>query len=191
VTQRIHWQLTPDAWNSFLAVLDGDPSRAGEKYEALRGKLITFFRQRQCTAPEDLADESLNRVIRKSQEEPILNLPAFVLGVARRVASETYRSDRIEPLEVEPAIAPADPEKDPAVAQLSDCMDECIAHLFPQERELILEYYGHEKSDKIKTKKEMSGNLGISATALRVRAFRIRKQIEGCVAVCMERARDR
>jgi RNA polymerase sigma factor (sigma-70 family) len=190
VTQRIHWQLTQEAWNSFLAVLDSDSARAGEKYEALRGKLITFFRQRQCTAPEDLADETLNRVIRKSQEEPILNPPAFVLGVARRVAAETYRSKRIEPLEVDAAIVPPDPEEDPAAAQLGDCMDECIARLIPRERELIIEYYGHEKNEKIKTKKKMSGNLGISATALRVRAFRIRKQIEGCVAVCMERAGD-
>jgi DNA-directed RNA polymerase specialized sigma24 family protein len=172
-------------------MLDSDPSRAGEKYEALRGKLITFFRQRQCISPEDLADEALNRVIRKSQEEQILNLPAFVLGVARRVAAETYRSNRIDPIEVDPAVVPPDPEDEPAAAPLSNCMDECVARLFPRERELILEYYGHEKSDKIKTKKRMSGSLGISATALRVRAFRIRKQIEGCVAVCMERARGR
>jgi len=191
VTQRIHWQLTQETWNAFLAMLDSDPSRAGEKYEALRGKLITFFRQRQCISPEDLADEALNRVIRKSQEEQILNLPAFVLGVARRVAAETYRSNRIDPIEVDPAVVPPDPEDEPAAAPLSNCMDECVARLFPRERELILEYYGHEKSDKIKTKKRMSGSLGISATALRVRAFRIRKQIEGCVAVCMERARGR
>jgi DNA-directed RNA polymerase specialized sigma24 family protein len=189
VIQRIHWQLTQEAWNSFLAVLDNDHSRAGEKYEAIRRKLITFFRQRQCRSPEDLADETLNRVIRKSQEEQILNLPAFVLGVARRVAAETYRSNRVDPIETDPAVAPADPEDEPGTAQLSDCLDECLGRLFLQERELILEYYGHEKSDKIITKKRMSGRLEISATALRVRAFRIRKQIEGCVAACMERVR--
>ncbi len=186
VTHKRAWDLTQEAWDSFLALLDPDEEEAGRKYESLRRKLITMFRSRQCIPPEDWADETLDRAIRKSQAEQIQNLPCYVLGVARRVASETYRSHRTEEIDADVPAPP--PEVDSAAEQdrRMDCLEKCMQGLFPNERELIIEYYRYEKRLKIQTKMNMAGNMGISSGNLRVRAFRIRQQLERCVRGCVK-----
>jgi hypothetical protein len=49
----------------FLACLDPDPARTGEKYEALREALVKFLDWRGALFPEELVDETFNRVARK------------------------------------------------------------------------------------------------------------------------------
>src|SRR4051794_6059062 len=53
------------AFNELLSWLDPDPEAAGRQYELIRQKLITLFTCRRCMFPEDLADETINRVTRK------------------------------------------------------------------------------------------------------------------------------
>jgi len=50
------------------------------------------------------------------------------------------------------------------------------------ERALILNYYLNEKGQKIEDKRRIASSMGIAATALRVRAYRIRRRLEDCVA---------
>ena len=57
--------LTKEEFDELLSWLDTDPDRAGEKYEAIRHRLITIFLNRQCYEAEDLADETINRVAKK------------------------------------------------------------------------------------------------------------------------------
>src|SRR5438132_6489695 len=83
------WVLTQDAFDRFLDSLDADRERAGEKYELLRLKLIKFFEWHDALEPEELADETVNRVARKIYEgEVIENLNAYIFGAARQLASE-------------------------------------------------------------------------------------------------------
>jgi DNA-directed RNA polymerase specialized sigma24 family protein len=66
--------------------LDPDPARAGEKYEALREALVEFLDWRGALFPEELVDETFNRVMRKLEEvETIRDLPTYCQGVARLV----------------------------------------------------------------------------------------------------------
>jgi DNA-directed RNA polymerase specialized sigma24 family protein len=51
-----------------------------------------------------------------------------------------------------------------------------------RERALILDYYRHDKRGKIEDKRRIAATLGIEPTALRVRAYRIRRRLEDCVA---------
>jgi len=51
----------------------------------------------------------------------------------------------------------------------------------PGQHALILDYYQHDKSRKIECKRRIAATLGIEPTALRVRAYRIRRQLEECV----------
>jgi len=54
--------------------------------------------------------------------------------------------------------------------------------LIPErQRALILNYYQHDKGQKVEDKRRIAATLGIAATALRVRAYRIRRQLEDCV----------
>ena len=171
------WELTQQSWCGFLNILDADRTSAGEKYEALRSRLITFFRARDCEPAEDWADETLDRVIRRSGEIQIADLSSFALGVARRVASEAHRSNRTEPLgEQVPAASPFREEEDDAL--LREYLALCLQRLPAADRELLIRYYEYEKSEKIQNKKDIAEALGISTATLRVRVCRLRRQLE-------------
>jgi hypothetical protein len=57
--------LKPEAFAGFLSLLSSDPDLAGEEYEELRRQLIKFFEWRGSFCADQLADETLNRVVRK------------------------------------------------------------------------------------------------------------------------------
>ncbi len=58
---KSEWTLSAEALGRFLAGLDPDSDRAGEKYESLRLALMKFFDWRGAHFPEDLADETIKR----------------------------------------------------------------------------------------------------------------------------------
>ena len=63
-----NWLLTKEAFDALLGWLDPNREVAGQKYEDIRRRLITIFSCRGCAEPEDLADETINRVIRRAQQ---------------------------------------------------------------------------------------------------------------------------
>src|SRR5215471_18128387 len=83
------WSLTKDGFDRLLASLDPDRDVAALQYERLRAKLINYFDWRDCPAPEDHADEAINRVIRKlSEGEDFRDISTYVLGIARMMLLE-------------------------------------------------------------------------------------------------------
>jgi DNA-directed RNA polymerase specialized sigma24 family protein len=174
MSRKAQFVLTQGPFDRFLARLDPDREQAGKKYEILRCKLITFFRYRDCPEAEDLTDETMDRVIRKQGGEEIQEVIPYVLAFARRVASEAHRRELPGP--PPPAPPPGGWER-----QL-EILDGCMELLPRRQRALILDYYQHDKSQKIEDKRRIAATLGIAATALRVRAYRIRRRLEDCVA---------
>src|SRR5437870_12644858 len=84
--------LTSEAFAKFLACLDADGQRAGEKYEDLRRTLIRFFEWRGAPFPEEHADETFNRVARKLGEGvQIKNVGGYCYEVARLVHLEALK----------------------------------------------------------------------------------------------------
>src|SRR5689334_23839809 len=59
------WTLEPAAFQELLDWLAPDPETAGQQYELIRQKLIALFQCRACAFPDELADETINRVVRK------------------------------------------------------------------------------------------------------------------------------
>ena len=87
------WVLTQQAFDKLLACLNQDRTRAAERYEKIRRKLITFFEGRGCLHAEDLTDDTINRVARRLSEgtEIYSDDPTnFFFGVARRVLQEYW-----------------------------------------------------------------------------------------------------
>ena len=83
---------TPEAFARLLACLDAAPDQAAAKYEELRQSLVTFFAFRNVADPEDLADETLNRVayrLSEGQEITTGNPSYYFYAVARNVWRET------------------------------------------------------------------------------------------------------
>jgi hypothetical protein len=88
--QEIDWELTEEVFAKFLACLAPDPARAGEKYEARCGALVKFLDCRGAFFPEELVDETFNRVTWKlEQGETIHDLPTYCHGVARLIVLQS------------------------------------------------------------------------------------------------------
>ena len=65
-SQKSKADLTREALDRLLHWLDRDRDRAGQRYEQIRSGLIKVFLCRGAVDPEELADETINRVARKS-----------------------------------------------------------------------------------------------------------------------------
>jgi len=184
------WVLTDQSLRRFLSVLDEDPERAGEQYEILRRKLMRFFGWRGSATPEELTDETLNRLARKIDEgEAIRNLADYVGGMARFVWLEALKEqerarDAFEELRAESKYS------SPADSARVECFEFCLEGLLSESRTLILDYYRAERSDKIKLRRQLAEKLGIPLNALRIRAHRIRLQLEKCVGDCLRKSEE-
>lgn len=186
-TRKKGWALTQDALDRLLAQLDADRERAGEVYEGVRLKLVKFFEWRGAKAPEDHADETINRVARKIEEgEEIRNLSAYFLGVARLVLLEVFKEIEGERAALEQLPSLVMGESEQADAR-RECFELCLQNLPVESRELIVEYYREERTAKIVSRKGLAERLGIPLNALRIRAHRIRSRLEECVRECVER----
>jgi DNA-directed RNA polymerase specialized sigma24 family protein len=150
--------------------------------------LMKLFDWRGALFPEECADETLNRVIRKIDEgQTIRDIPTFCQGVARLVFLETLKSPdskRANLEDLSPAVltAPDPPERDPR----QECFGRCLNELPPESRRLILQYYSEVKRKKIDNRLAMAELLGIPLNALRSRAQRVRNRLEDCVNRCMK-----
>lgn len=175
-------EVTRENFASFLEWLGPDKDRAGEEYERLRFRLRTFFSQRHCTFADELADETINRVILKSAEEKIDNKLAYCYGVARNVYRESLRKERTHVDIDEVTIAAKAPEE-PAFS--SECLDKCLEKLPPESKTLLLDYFSEAKMAKIQLHKRISEGLKTTQTALRMRVMRTKEKLKVCVQECM------
>lgn len=184
------WELTGEALESLLTLLDDDREQAAHKYEQIRRRLVQLFLWRGSRVPEELADETINRVARKlgegleiQSEDPY----RYFCGVAHLVFKELLRRDQrqrrsLQEIRHHPMPEPATPDTEERLV----CLERCLAKLERGDRELILQFYRGEKSRRISRRKDLAARLGISVNALRVRAHRLRAKLETCTAACLE-----
>ena len=189
------WALSADSFNRLLEGLNPDRELAGEEYEHLRRVLVTFFDWRGCAFPEDLADETFNRVARRMEEgEIIRNLPDYCYGVARRLALEVLpkqSKQEDEPLEFEQLSAPEeDSEERRSREQMYECFEHCLKQLSPENQELVIQYYQTEKRAKIDNRIALANKLGVSLNVLRVRVYRLRATLEDCINRCLNEKKN-
>ena len=181
------WVLTGEALDRFLSCLDANPDHAGRKYEAIRQKLVKIFDWRGARFPEECADETINRVVRKLEYgQEIRDIPTYCQGVARLVFLEALkkaenRQVSLDELKSVP-VAPVLPEDDSAQR---NCFVRCLSELPIESRQLILQYYEDERRVKINNRQAMADQLGIPLNALRSRVQRIRDKMEQCIAHCL------
>ena len=189
---RKEWVLTREALALFLACLDADSEAAGRKYELIRQKLVKIFDWRGVRFPEECADETINRVVRKlEQGDTIRDVPTYCQGVARLVALEALKkveNRQVSLDEAETVSAPhAFPDDESAQRK---CFDQCLSKLPAENRQLILQYYEDERRQKINNRQAIADRLGIPLSALRNRVQRIRDKMEQCIRLCVTRARS-
>lgn len=189
------WSLSPSSFNKFLAWLDDGADSEGQKYLEMRGRLTAFFDRKNCFNPDELADETLNRVARRLEEEGKIEseTPAkYCYIVARFVFMESLRQKEFVPLDdvlASPKAAnlmasKADDETETKEKRF-DCLENCTQKLEPEIRQMILRYYYGEERVKIENRRKLAENLGLTMNALSIRACRIRDKLETCVGKCV------
>ena len=182
------WSLSQDSFDELLAWLNPDRDKAGKIYEDIRQRLIKIFTYRGSPIAEDLADETINRVAKKVHEirSTYVGDPSLYFhGVARYVYLE-YVKKRPDPL---PPVLVSEPEESQDSELEYTCLERCISHLTPNNRELVLEYFQDEKRARIDRRKELTERLDISLNALRIRAHRVCASLKKCMRECLETAR--
>lgn len=178
-----------------LASLDPDRDRAAREYENLRTRLIKFFEWRRSPFPEDLADETLERLAgRVETGEAIRNIGAFARGMAINVLRERFQRPPEIPMDV---VALSDlPFHDPRVTErdkVAEVMDverharqrRCLERLPADDLALIRAFHSGDGHDRQQRRKDLARQLGISVNALRIRACRIRARLARCAAASL------
>jgi DNA-directed RNA polymerase specialized sigma24 family protein len=183
------WSLTQPAFDGLLALLGPDRDVAAGRYLEIRRNLVRLFEWRGCPAPEEYADETINRCARKIGDgEAIRDLATYCIGVARMLLLEMGRdrARQARPLEEapEPHVVPQEPEDDPD--RRVECLRRCLGQLPPDHRALILRYYHGDKGDKIRNRNGLTRTLGVSAGTLRMRALRLRAGLQLCAENCLQ-----
>src|ERR1044072_869042 len=178
-----NWVVSQETFVELLDWLDSDREQAALKYEEIRIKLIKFFSATSQSEAEALADETINRVARRLNEvkDQVYGERArYFYGVARKGQLEYRRRKQ--------------PQSEQEFVQDSDrieiefaCLEECMRKLSPENRELVLRYYCADGRERIDQRRLLAEELGIAPNALRIRAFRIRAELQKCLKECVDR----
>ena len=192
-----NWSPAQRAFHKFLDWLDGGVDSGGENYLELRRRLVRFFDRKNCLSPDELADETLNRVASRLAEEgvPTDTVPARYCYIAARFVFLEYQRQPWrkqvsldEPSASGPLVsriaAPASTE-DAAQGKLLDCLERCLETLKPDQRDLVIEYYRGQQREKIEHRRDLAARLGVTMNALSIRACRLRERLEECVRTCL------
>lgn len=184
-------EISAENFDALLRWLDSDVERAGEKYEAIRRRLIQYFVLRQCLDPEALADETIDRVAKRTLEiaDSFQGEPGqFFYAVAKRLLIEP----RPRPIWIlrDQDLLDRNVEKEENREQLYECLDKCMLTLTADKRELLMAYYEKSKRAKIDARRQLATQLGVSPAALRVRLFRITTNLRECIENCMKSQRQ-
>lgn len=188
------------AFTRLLQWLSPGAEQAGDQYELLRVKLIKFFERRSCQWPDELADETLERVTHKlaqGAEIETVKPSTYCYGVARNVAREYWQQPDRQVI----ALDAFTPEQQPAIefsqhqgqdsqqeSQRMECLERCLQRLPPEKRDLVERYYQDATPARIQQRSNLAAQLGLTLATLHLRVYRIREQLSNCIRRCCKQA---
>lgn len=188
---RKHLVPTKEQFDGLMTWLGSSAEDPGDKYETIRQSLVKLFVWNGCWDAEDLADETIDRVMRKVPElvidysgDPAL----YFYGVARILLKERRRQRTVgsDPQSLESRVTTRHQQTEAdEINRKFKCLEECIGKLPADSRELILDYYQEEKRAKIDFRRQIAERMGTDVENLRVRVFRIRGSIYKCMEKCL------
>jgi DNA-directed RNA polymerase specialized sigma24 family protein len=190
------WQLDAPAFHQLLTYLDEGNSSEGQRYLQMRERLVAYFDRKNCLNPDELADQTLNRVARRLQEEGQIQSETaakYCYTVARYIFHEHLRRSEKEDLasselwrRANSVKITAPPRDDPNREGQLQCLESCVSKLDIPSQQIISQYYIGNATEKIANRRKLAEQLGISPNALSIRACRIREKLEICVRRCAE-----
>ena len=185
--------VTQEQFDSLLAWLGSDRESAGRKYEVIRSGLVRIFVSKGFNDAEDLADETINRVMVRLPQirGSYIGEPAYYFrGVAKNIIRESVRRKEISGSLKEARIDPVIEIQEDTKEDLN-CLDHCLERLPGQKKDLILDYYLYEGHQKVRHHKNMADHLRITEGAFRSRAYQIRLKLQNCMQQCALRKKGK
>jgi DNA-directed RNA polymerase specialized sigma24 family protein len=180
-------ELTKEAFDQLLRWLDSDRDKAASKYERIRLRLIRIFAARGCCDAEDLSDQTINVIVGKIDwlTENYEGEPAiYFYAVAKKIFLEQLKKRSLPP------VPPPSPDRSELELQ-SRCLHECLQReLTPAEQDLVVKYHEGDGQERIRLRKELAKQLGISLNALRIRLFHLLARIRPCIHHCVRKSLD-
>ncbi|MCI0485006.1 MAG: hypothetical protein L0229_00120 [Blastocatellia bacterium] len=152
-----------------------------KRYRQLRLKLIKFFTWRRCQDADNLADETISRVVKNILAGEVVradNPYSYVYGIAKYVFME-YLRDKKKRQEIVDNFPDARP---PVEEDVRDCRLQCLQKLPLDKRQLLEEYYSNESS-----REELADMHHITLNALRLQIHRIKNDLKICYRDCIKR----
>lgn len=195
--QKKDRMLTPRAFHRLLSWLDEGTDSDGQKYLEMWRRLVAYFDRKNCLTPDEMADEVLNRVARRLEEEGAIESEApakYCYIVARFVFMEHLREAKKDHALLDDVrrqshdnnlAASEDGGEKEMEEKMLNCLEHCAGKLEPLNREIITRYYRGKESAKIENRRALAEELGITINALSIRACRIRDKLEDCVRRCV------
>jgi RNA polymerase sigma factor (sigma-70 family) len=189
MTKTSHSDSWNDNFDALLNWLGPDRESAGRKYEEIRHALILIFEWRGYCDAEDLADETITRVMNKVPEiaDGYIGDPAlYFYAVAKLLVLEVSRRYQAR-VEIENLEALPDPHGNDERNNREEeykCLDKCLETLPPADRELILSYYQQDQP-KIRFRRDLAQRYDVAPNALRVKVHRIRATLNACINKCL------
>jgi hypothetical protein len=196
--------LSPQDFDRFLYWLEPNRETSAQKYQEIHQKLTRYFYFKGCKCPEDLTDETVDRVAIRVLRE---SLPAFsnghlklFYGFAKNVYLEYLkyvgRFESFEPGSVEApggtegagwllAILEDTNSGDASAEQQHRCLDRCLKRIAAADRELLLHYYNYARGEKALHRKAIAREWHITLNALRIRICRLQSKVGYCVKQCL------
>ena len=189
-----NWAITESALQRLLAWLDEGTDSGGQSFLEMRRRLVAFFDRKNCLNADELADETLNRVARRLEEEGTIESDApakYCYITARFVFMESLRAREkqavpLDEVQENLALATDATEEKERREKLLECLEQCTDRLEAASREIIIRYYFGEERAKIENRRALAASLNITVNALSIRAFRIRDKLEACVGKCAD-----
>lgn len=190
--RKKNWSISPESFQNLLNRLDEGENSDGQKYLEIRERLVNFFDRKNCLNPDELADETLNRVARRLEEEGKIESETplkFCYITAKFVFFESLRNKNKQNVPLD-EVANTQVFTDKTSEKLAhekrlDCLENCTGNLEITSREIIFGYYYGEERIKIENRRKLAEKFELSVNALSIRACRIREKLRICVEKCV------
>ena len=175
--------LNSKSYSLLLETFSSDEKVAAFAYAKLRDSLIRFFQIKGDDAPDEAADETLDRVAAKLSEAVLIeDLTKYSFGVARLVFLENLRKAQkqkkaFEDFRLSNALQKNDEETDDFAP-----FRKCFESLPDAEKNILQTYFDDLPFDEINENRlKLTDKLGVSLNNLRLKIFRLRRRLEDCV----------
>lgn len=174
--------LDQTVFDKLFRLLEPDAQSTEGGFQRCRLKLFKFFVWRHCEDPDNLADETISRLlknVRAGQEISADNPYSYIYAIATNVFKEYLRGKKKSGLVI-------DIDELRVIAlpiTAADCKKQCLEQLSAENLELLAHYYLDDDD-----RNDIAREQGLSLNALRLQIHRIKLGLRRCWEDCLKRS---